>query len=89
MRLQNIALALKDQLPLKRLIRNFFLTRNAWGLFHRNSHIAQDTGKLKVKYNTKATAIKSAASMEKKYGKHYSAYKCLWCAGFHIGKTKI
>jgi hypothetical protein len=50
MKLRNILLALKDQGPPKRFIRNFFITRNAWGLFHINSHIVAKTGKPKVKY---------------------------------------
>jgi hypothetical protein len=88
MRLRNIWLALKDQLPLKRLIRNFFITQNAWGLFHINSHIAQGSGKPKVMYNTKTTAEKSAISMEKKHSKIFKAYKCMRCDGYHIGKNK-
>lgn len=87
-KLRNILLVIKDQLPLKRFIRNFFITRNAWGLFHKNSHIAQGSGKPKVAYNTKATALKAAASMSKKHGKHFSTYKCLHCDGFHIGKNR-
>jgi hypothetical protein len=85
---KNIWLVLKDQMPLGRLFRNFFITRNAWGLFHQNSHISQGTGKLKVKYNTKATAVKSADAMKRKYGHHFNAYKCLRCDGYHIGKSK-
>ena len=40
MTIKNIYLALKDQGPFKRFIRNFFGTRNAFGIFHINSHIA-------------------------------------------------
>lgn len=47
-KLRNLILVIKDQMPLKRFIRNFFITRNAWGLFHKNSHISQGTGKPKV-----------------------------------------
>lgn len=87
-RLRNVWLVLKDQLPVKRFIRNFFITRNAWGLFHMNSHISQGSGKPKVMYNTKATAEKSAASMSKKTGAWFSNYKCLHCDGYHIGKNR-
>lgn len=35
MKIKNIILAIKDQGPFKRAFRNFFITRNAWGLFHK------------------------------------------------------
>ncbi|MGI9570326.1 MAG: hypothetical protein ACR2PH_11455 [Desulfobulbia bacterium] len=75
-------------MPIGRFIRNFFITRNAWGLFHINSHIAFGSGKPKVMYNTKATATKAAASMTKKYGGWCSNYKCLHCDGYHVGKNR-
>lgn len=85
MKLKNVWLALRDQLPLKRMFRNFFITRNAWGLFHINSHISQKTQKPKVQYNTRASALKASISMKKKTGRHFSVYKCMRCDGFHIG----
>ena len=88
MKFKNLLLVLKDQGPLKRFIRNFLITRNAWGLFHTNSHVSQGSGKPKVAYNTKATALKAAESMKRKHGKHFSAYKCLHCDGFHLGKNR-
>jgi hypothetical protein len=88
MKLRNIVLALKEQGPLKRFIRNFFITRNAWGLFHKNSHINQRTGKDKVSYGTKASAIKAATAMSKKNGTYFSNYKCMFCDGYHIGKNR-
>lgn len=88
MNFRNVMLVIKDQMPLTRLIKNFFITRNAWGLFHINSHITQSTGNLKIKYNTKASAEKAAASMTKKYGGWYSNYKCLHCDGYHVGKNR-
>lgn len=87
MRLRNIYLALKDQLPVKRFFKNFFITHNAWGLFSERSH-ARDDGKLKISYSTKISAGKAAASMEKKTGKHFSNYKCMWCDGYHLGKNR-
>jgi hypothetical protein len=88
MRLRNLILCFKDQLPIRRFIKNFCITRNAWGLFHKNSHVSQGSGKPKVMYNTKATAEKAALSMKKKHGYHYSPYKCLWCDGYHIGRNR-
>lgn len=89
MKLKNLILALKEQGPPKRAFRNFFITGNAWGLFHINSHMRRDTRKLKVMYNTKETAQKAADSMKKKMDKHFSVYKCIYCDGYHLGKNRI
>lgn len=87
-KIRNIILAFKDQMPLKRFFRNFFITRNAWGLFYQSSHISSVSGKEKVRYNTKATSLRAAESMKKKTGNKFSSYKCLWCDCYHIGKSK-
>lgn len=86
---KNTLKALKYQLPLSRMWRNFVVTRNAWGMFHKNSHIVQSTGKPKVMYNTIESAQKAAASMEKKYEGKFRPYKCVFCDGFHIGKNRV
>jgi hypothetical protein len=88
MTLRNLLLALKDQLPLRRFVRNFCITRNAWGLFHINSHVAQGTGRPKVTYNTRTTAVQAAESMSAKQGRRFSTYKCVYCDGYHIGKSR-
>lgn len=88
MKLRNVLLGLKDQLPLKRAFKNFFITRNAWGLFHINSHISQGSGKPKVMYNTQASGLKAASAMERKRGLHFSVYKCMRCDGYHLGKNR-
>ena len=88
MKLKNIILALKEQGPFKRFIRNFFITGNAWGLFHMNSHYRFDTGEVKVMYNRKKSALKAAENMKKKYDKHFSVYKCIYCDGYHLGKNR-
>jgi len=88
MTIKNIILVIKDQLPLKRFITNFFIARTSWGLLHKNSHIRNDTGEPKVRYNTKKSALKSAEAMGKKRGVHFSTYKCLFCDGYHIGKNR-
>jgi hypothetical protein len=85
MKLRNILLALKDQLPVSRLIRNLF-KGHLFGLMHKRSHQNFD-GKPKVMYNTKASAIKAAQAMAKKRGVYFSNYKCMRCDGFHIGKN--
>ena len=88
MKIKNLYLALKDQGPFLRFFRNFFITRNAWGLFSKNSHISQSSGEYKVKYLRKKSALKAVQSMEKKTGNKFSAYKCIYCDGYHVGKTR-
>jgi hypothetical protein len=88
MKLKNLWLALLEQGPWKRAFKNFFITGNAWGLFHKNSHTAAGSGKLKVMYNTKVSAAKSAEALKKKRGTHFSAYKCIFCDGYHLGRNR-
>lgn len=87
MKLRNLLRALWEQGPPKRFFKNFFVTRNAWGMFSKLSHTRAD-GKDKVKYNTKASAQKAADAMKKKNGTHYSVYKCIFCDGYHIGRNR-
>lgn len=88
MKLNNLILALKGQLPLKRAFRNFFITGNAWGMFSKNSHINQSSGKEKGKYGSYESAKKAADKMSEKKGVHFSVYKCVFCDGYHIGKNR-
>lgn len=88
MKIRNIVLVIHDQMPLTRAYKNFFVTGNAWGLFHKNSHIAKYSGKEKIAYGSKASALRAAGNMETKTGNKFSAYKCLHCDGYHIGKTR-
>jgi hypothetical protein len=86
MKLRNILLALKDQLPLRRLLRNLWNGR-VTGLAHSRTHLNAN-GTPKIKYNTKATAVKSADVMAKKVGVPFGNWKCMHCDGFHIGKNR-
>lgn len=86
-KLKNLYLGFKCQLPLKRAFKNFFITRNAWGMFSKNSHINQHTNQPKISYSYES-AVKSAEKMSIKTGKHFSVYKCIFCDGWHIGKNK-
>jgi len=88
MRFRNIYLALKGQLPLRKLYYNFFVTGNGWGLFSINSHINKRTGKKKIMYPTLADARKAAGSLSQKTGGKVSAYKCIFCDGYHIGHDR-
>jgi hypothetical protein len=87
--IRNLSLGLWDQGPPKRFFRNFFVTRNAWGLFHKNSHISQRSGKEKVGYNTKASALKSAAKLGEKHNTYYSVYRCVYCGKYHLGQNRV
>jgi len=87
MKLRNLYIALKDQGPIKRAFVNFIVTGNALGMFSKRSHQRED-GKLKVMYNTRATAEKAADSMKRKQNKHFSVYKCVYCDGYHLGKNR-
>jgi len=85
MTVKYIILALKDQMPPKRFLRNL-LRGHLIGLFSKRSHWT-GTGKEKQGYNTKATAEKSAHTMGKKTGWYYSNYRCPWCGKYHLGRN--
>lgn len=85
-KLRNVWIWLKELHQRGTLFRAFFITRNAFGSFHINSHISQSTGLPKVCYNHESSAKKSAEAMTKKKGEYFSYYKCLFCNGYHIGK---
>lgn len=88
MKLRNIRLALRDQLPWGRLFRNFLVNGNGWGLFSIHSHINRRTGRPKIVYDSAEAARKSAAGLNRKTGARLSAYKCMFCDGFHIGNDR-
>ena len=83
MRIKNLILAIKEQ-----GFKEFFITRNAWGLFFKSSHINKNTNKEKVSYHTKESAVMAAAAMSKKYSGRFAPYKCIFCDNWHIGKSK-
>lgn len=64
MKLKNLILALKDQGPFTRFVKNS-LKGHILGLFSKRSHFNQN-GSEKIKYNTKQTTIKSAEKNETK-----------------------
>lgn len=85
MKFKNLYLVIKDQGPPRRFFRNL-RKGHLMGIMSNRSHI-NASGKAKVMYNTKATAVKSADAMKKKTGNYFSNYKCLYCDGYHIGKN--
>lgn len=86
MKILNIYLALKDQMPLSRFLRNL-RKGHVLGLFHKRSHYTLE-GKPKVGYKTKELAIKAAQKMKEKKGTYYSNYKCIFCDNYHLGRNR-
>lgn len=87
MKIKMIIPAIKDQMPIKRLLKNIF-NGNIIGIFHKRSHFTKN-GKEKVSYNTKDTALKACEKMYIKTGNIFKSYKCLHCSGYHIGKNNF
>lgn len=85
-KLKNLYLGLVEQGPISRAFRNFFITGNAWGLFHKRSHYRAE-GHEKVGFGQKS-AIRAARQMSEKHGKAFSVYKCIFCDKYHIGKNR-
>lgn len=87
MTIRNCVLAIFAQLTRKGSLHNIFVTHNAFGIFSQYSHIFRRSGKPKMAYPSRVTAMKAAEAMGKKHGVHFSVYKCAWCDGWHIGKN--
>lgn len=87
-KLKNFILGIKSQMPLKRFLRNMFITGNARGLFHINSHINASSGQPKVAYGSYKSAKKTADKMGEKRNCYFSVYKCIYCDGWHIGRNQ-
>lgn len=85
---RNFKIWIVDQFKRRTWFRNFFITRNAWGAFHINSHINSHTHEPKVTYNSKESAQRAAEAMSKKKHVHFSFYKCLFCDGYHVGRNR-
>lgn len=85
-RLRYIPLALLDQLPPQRLLRNI-LNGNLKGLFHPRAHTTE-AGSPKVRYGSKASAERAASKMAIKRGVVFSNYCCPYCGGYHLGKKR-
>jgi len=86
MKFKNIKLAIEDQLPINRFIKNL-LKGHVFGLLSKRSHLREDN-KPKVTYNTKRSSLIAAEAMSKKMKVHFSSYKCLHCDGYHIGRNR-
>lgn len=87
MKIKNLIYAVCEQLLRPQSWCNIFVTHDAFGIFSRYSHISRRTDQPKMTYPTRSDAQKAAEVMSKKYGVHFSVYKCVWCDGWHIGKN--
>lgn len=79
-----LILALKDQLPIRRMIHNL-RTGNIFGLFHKRSHYRHDDTE-KQGYSKRSSSERAKESMQKKTGKYFSVYRCIFCGNYYIGK---
>ena len=82
-----IGMWLKDQMSRSDWFRNMFVHRSAWGAFSIYAHAKRSDGKSKISYKSKAKAEKAAFDMAKRYGYHFTTYKCLFCDGWHVSKA--
>lgn len=85
MKLKYIILALKDQGPWPRMVKNI-KNGNILGIFYKRSHLTRK-GNPKVGYNTKASALKACQKMSEKTGAIFDSYRCMWCGKYHVGKN--
>ena len=83
---KNLPVWIKHQLNLDGWVKRLFIKRSAWGAFSVYSHIKRSNGKPKNAYSTKSKAENAAVDMAKKYGKSFTVYKCLFCAGWHVSQ---
>lgn len=63
-----------------------FFEKKSWGVFSEYAHIRRSDRQPKKISDTKERAKSIADFMSKKYGGHYSIYKCIYCDGWHIAK---
>jgi len=84
LKLKNVGCWLTDQIGRPDRFRRLLLERTAWGAFSIYSHVKRSSGKPKIAYSTKHKAENAAVDMEKKYGKPFTVYKCLFCDGWHV-----
>ncbi len=87
MKIKNFIYAVCEQLFRHNAWSNIFITHDSFGIFSKYSHISRRSNRPKVSFSSRVDAQKAADTMGKKYGVHFSVYKCAWCDGWHIGKN--
>jgi len=85
MNIKNIISAIRFQFGKEDWFTQWFIKRNAWGIFSKWSHIKKD-GTDKQKYPRVDSASRASEKMTEKYDGKFAHYKCAFCDGYHIGK---
>lgn len=83
----NLKIWLAELFERKNLWKQLFDYRMVWGAFSIHSHRRRSDGKPNITFSTRMKAVKAASDMQLKYGVPFSAYKCLFCDGWHVGKS--
>ena len=82
----NLHIWWKELLQRKDFWKLIFNYRLVWGAFNIHSHQRRSDRKTNITYSTRKKADKAAMNMQVKYDIPFSAYKCLFCDGWHVGK---
>lgn len=85
-RYSNLKIWWKELLERENVWKQLFDYRMVWGAFSVYSHRRRSDGKPNITFSTRKKAVKAATEMQLKYGVPFSAYKCLYCNGWHVGK---
>lgn len=84
----NLKIWLKEKVSQPRWYVDLLSYRRFWGAFSVYSHRRRSDGKPNIAYSTRSKAQKAVRSMEKKYGVPFMEYKCLYCDGWHVARSK-
>ena len=85
-RYRNLKIWLHELFERENVWKQLFDYRMVWGAFSIYSHRRRSDGKPNITFSTRMKAVKAATDMQLKYGVPFSAYKCLYCDGWHVGK---
>lgn len=85
-RYRNLKIWFTELLERQNVWKQLFDYRMVWGAFSIHSHLRRSDGKPNITFSTRKKAVKAATDMQLKYGVPFSAYKCLYCDGWHVGK---
>jgi hypothetical protein len=84
----NLKIWFKEKVSQPRWYVDLFSYRRLWGAFSIYSHCRRSDGKPNIAYSTPNKAQKAVRSMERKYGVPFMAYKCLYCDGWHVARSR-
>ena len=84
----NFKIWFKEKVSQPRWYVDLFSYRRFWGALSIYSHLRRSDGKPNITYSTPSKAQKAVRSMERKYGVPFMAYKCLYCDGWHVARSR-